>query len=84
MIHLVKNIEKIEPYSISLLFNTGEIKTVDLSQKLTEWSVSADSKFKKLLNPSYFSTVKLNLDLSTIYWDNGIDFCPDMLYSWAE
>ena len=84
MLHLIKNINKVELYKLNLLFNTGESKTVDLSQKLNEWAKSPDSKYKELLNEKYFKSVKLNEDLNTIYWDNGIDFCPDMLYNLAQ
>ena len=84
MIYLVKKINGVEPFKLDLLFNTGEIKTIDLDQKLRDWSKSEDSKFKELLNPDYFMTVKLNSELDTIYWDNGIDFCPDSLYNWGQ
>lgn len=81
MIHLIKNIKSVSPYKLELEFNTGEIKTVDLKTKLEEWSKSPESKFKELLNPEYFKKVKLNKELDTIYWDNGLDLCPDVLYS---
>lgn len=84
MIHLVKNINNIEPYKINILFNTGEAKTIDFNQKLIDWSKSENSKFRDLLEPDYFKTVKLNTELGTVYWDNGIDFCPDSLYYWGK
>ncbi len=84
MIHLVIEIEKVEPYRLVLKFNTGETKIIDLTDKLKEWSVTAESKFRKLLDPEYFCTVKINADLETVFWENGIDFCPDTLYSWAD
>lgn len=84
MLHLIKHINKVEPFKINVLFNTGETKTVDFNQKLNDWSKSENSKFKDLLNPDYFMTVKLNADLETVYWDNGIDFCPDSLYNWGK
>ncbi len=84
MIHLIKQIIQVEPYQIVLLFNTGEEKTIDLNQKLQEWSKSETSKFKALLYPDYFKSVKLNQELETIYWENGVDFCPDTLYGWGN
>lgn len=80
MIHLIKDIKSVQPYTLKLEFKNGEIKEIDLKAKLTEWSQSPDSKFRQLLNPEYFSSVKLNEELDTIYWDNGIDLCPDVLY----
>lgn len=84
MIHLIKNINSAEPFKLNLLFNTGESKTIDFNQKLIDWSKSKNSKYKDLLIPEYFMTVKLNSELETIYWDNGIDFCPDSLYNWGK
>lgn len=84
MLYLIKNIEKVEHYKITLLFNTGEKKTVDLSNSLHAWAKSENSKFKDLLNMEYFSSVQLNKELETIYWNNGIDFCPNTLYNWAD
>ncbi len=84
MIHLVKSIKNVEPFKLNILFNTGEAKTIDFSQKLIEWSKSENSKFKDLLNPEYFVTVKLHTELETVYWENGIDFCPDTLFEWGN
>lgn len=84
MIHLIKKIDKIEPFKIRLLFNTGEYRTVDFTEKLAEWSASKNSKYVCLLDPEYFLKVNLNTELETIFWDNGIDFCPDVLYGWSN
>jgi len=51
---------------------------------MEECSQSPDSKFKALMNPSYFQQVKLDHESETIYWENGIDLCPDVLYSMAR
>ena len=84
MLQLIKNINYVEPYKITLSFKSGDIKTVDFADKLIEWSKSNNSKFAELLDEKYFMTVKLNEELDTIYWNNGIDFCPDCLYDWGE
>ena len=84
MLQLVKKINHVEPYKINLLFKSGDTKTVDFADKLNEWSKSDNSKFVELLDKNYFMSVKLNEELETIYWNNGIDFCPDCLYNWGE
>lgn len=81
MIHFVKKILSVEPYKLQLEFQNGEVKNIDLEAKLKEWSASRESIFKELLEPAYFAKVKLDPELETVYWDNGIDFCPDVLYS---
>lgn len=84
MIHLIKEIISVEPFKVTVRFNNNEVRTIDLEEKLREWSKSPDSKFKELLNPGYFKSVKLNEELETIYWENGIDLCPDVLYSFSK
>ncbi len=84
MLHLIKEIKEVNPYRVRLRFNTGEIKEVDLEKNLTEWSKTPNSPYSQLLDPEYFKNIKLNTEMETIYWDNGIDFCPDVLYSLAK
>jgi len=84
MIHVIKEISKVKPFSLILRFNTGETVQIDLGNKLKEWSQSPKSKFKALLDPTYFQSVKLDNEAETIYWDNGIDLCPDVLYSMGK
>jgi hypothetical protein len=84
MIHLIKDIKEVKPFKVKLEFNTGEIKEVNLEENLKQWSKTPGSIYRQLLEPEYFKNVKLNTEIETIYWDNGIDFCPDVLYSMAE
>ena len=81
MLHSIINIKSAEPYTLTLEFDNGEVKSIDLGQKIKEWSQSPESKFKYLLDPANFKNVKVNPEIQTIYWENGIDFCPDVLYS---
>ena len=80
MVHLIKSIIEVEPFKIKLLFNTGEVKVIDFEAKIREKCTTSDSKYRELLQPGFFCSVKLHPEWETIYWDNGIDFCPDMLY----
>ncbi len=83
MQYLIKEIIRAKPYILTLKFNTGEILDVNLEPKLKEWSSTEDSIYKQLLNPDYFCKVKYEDDWETIYWDNGVDFCADVLYELA-
>ena len=81
MLHLIKEILSVEPYNLTLKFNTGEIRVVDLAAKLNEWSHGdSNSKFAELKNPEVFNKVKLDTSFGSITWENGIDLCPDVLY----
>jgi hypothetical protein len=84
MIHLVKKILSVEPYTLTLMFNTGEIRKVDLHNSLSEWSKSPSSKFRQLLDGRYFCAVKFDAELETVRWDNDIDFSPEMLYRLSQ
>jgi hypothetical protein len=80
MLHSIKEIINIEPFKITLKFNTDEVRQIDLTEKLNEWGHNPNSKFAELKDPSVFNKVKLDQELETIVWDNGIDLCPDILY----
>lgn len=84
MIHLVKRIVDIKPYQLKLEFNTGEVLWVDLEKSIKSKSNFPNSIYKPLLDPDYFSSVKLQPEWETIYWENGLDFCPDVLYMMAK
>lgn len=80
MIHLITELIAVEPYKLTLKFNTGEIRQVDLETKLNEWATNPNSKFAQVKDPEYFKKVKLDLDFNSLVWENGIDLCPDVLY----
>lgn len=81
MLHTVQEIKEVAPFYVTLRFNTGEVMKVDLEKSLRQWTTSPTSLFRELLNEKYFTSVKLDTDMETICWDNGIDLCPDVLYS---
>ncbi|WP_114783236.1 DUF2442 domain-containing protein [Botryobacter ruber] len=80
MIHLIKEIVGVEPFKITVRFNTGEVRLINLADKLNEWATSPHSKFAELKNYEVFKQVKLDRDFETLVWENGIDLCPDVLY----
>jgi len=81
MIYLIKEIIDIEPFKLILRFNTGDIRLVDLTAKLQEWSSNPQSKFAELKNFENFKKVRLDENFDTLVWENGIDLCPDVLYN---
>ena len=58
-------------FKISLIFNTGESKIVDLSKELN------GKVFEPLKDKSYFQSFKIKYN--TIEWSNGADFAPEFL-----
>jgi len=81
MLHSINIIRSVKPYTVTLEFDNGEIKTINLETKLREWSQSPESKFNYLLDPDNFMEVSVEPELPTICWKNGIDLCPDVLYA---
>lgn len=65
-----------ENYKLYLNFEDNCEGVVDISQ-LVEFS----GIFAPLQDLNYFQTVKVNPEWGTIYWSNGADLDPDVLYS---
>ena len=65
-----------ENYLLYLKFEDGKDGIVDISQLIEFRGI-----FAKLQDINYFKTVKLNPEWGTIYWENGADLDPDVLYS---
>ena len=82
--HFVKKILSIEPYNLTLQFDDGSVRKLNLEEKIRQWSRTENSIYKFLLDKDNFLKVELNNELATIQWSNGIDFCPDMLYEWSK
>jgi len=68
----VKNVKPTDDYKLILTFTNNETKIFDVAPYLDK------GFFKQLKDKSYFKTVKPFMD--SIQWQNGQDFCPDMLY----
>ena len=76
---MLKDIVAVEPqegYQLYLKFEDGREGIVDISQLLEFTGV-----FSPLQDLTYFTQVKVNPDWGTIYWENGADLDPDVLYS---
>ena len=84
MIHSIEEILNVEPYKLTVRFNTEEVRQIDLSEKLNEWGSNPKSKFAELKDPTIFKKVLLDKEFDTITWENGIDLCPDVLYKMSQ
>lgn len=80
----IKDVKPLENYALLLTFDNGEVKKYEMKNELT-------GVFKILENKEKFNSVFINevgniawmvddnLD-SSMYWNNEIDLCKDMLY----
>ena len=64
--------EYLDGYRISLLFNNGEKRVVNLENSLR------GTVFAPLKNIDYFKN--FSIKFNTIEWENGADFAPEYLY----
>ncbi|MFI5334502.1 MAG: DUF2442 domain-containing protein [Chlamydiales bacterium] len=75
MSHTIKNVEYLDGYRVRLRFDNGLIKIVDLEPMLKK----AKNMLVALREVAVFKRVKC--DGISIYWPNGVDLCPDLLYT---
>ena len=82
------------PYRLTLRFNTGEVRIVDLEATLRARAASPQSAYGQLLDPVTFSHARLDREARTVCWDGlareitpdgveqpaPLDLCPDFLY----
>ncbi|MEG4210065.1 DUF2442 domain-containing protein [Microcoleus sp. S13_B4] len=76
---MLKNISSVQPlenYQLHLKFEDNQEGVVDISQLIEFTGI-----FAPLQDLTYFNQVKLNPEWGTIYWENGADLDPDVLYS---
>ncbi|WP_254413149.1 DUF2442 domain-containing protein [Dyadobacter diqingensis] len=80
MLYYIKEILSVQDYNISCLFNTGEVRVVDLAAIIAKYKKNNDGLISSLADKTYFKSVKLD-SYGTLTWANGVDFDPDNLYN---
>ncbi len=64
-------------YRLELSFNDGTTGELDFRGRV----VGRGGVFVPLESLTFFSQVAVDPEAGTIFWPNGVDFCPDVLYS---
>ena len=75
----VTSVRHVRDYALELTFADGTTKQVDFRQKV----VGRGGVFLPLEDVEFFKRVTVDSEAGTIVWPNGVDFCPDVLYSLA-
>jgi len=71
----IQAVKPLEQFNVRLEFTDGTQKEIDLEPYLH------GPIFKPIRNdPVMFRSVKVDFRMGTIYWDNGADIDPDVLY----
>ena len=72
----ITDVKPLHGFELLLTFDNNEKRVVDLSDRVQRLS----GVFEKVKKESYFQSVMVSSELGTIVWQNGADFCPDVLY----
>lgn len=75
----IKKSRHIQDYLLELTFSDGAVGMVDLADRVR----GRGGVFLPLEDVAYFKQVQIDPEAGTIVWPNGVDFCPDVLYSLA-
>jgi len=71
----VLSVKVLSDYQLELRFDNGVSGIVDISN-----IVPFEGIFEPLKNKDYFARVALNSEIGTIFWENGADISPSLLF----
>ena len=77
-IHKVRGFEQTGPHRLRVTFEDGLSRVIDFKPIL--WG----ELYEPLLDPDFFSQVRLDPEIHTLVWPNGADFDPATLHDWPE
>ena len=75
----IEKVCHIEAYRLELTFTNGEKAELDLGDRI----VGRGGVFAPLEYVDFFKRVEVDPKVGTLVWPNGVDLCPDVLYSQA-
>jgi len=75
----VKLVRHLRDYRLELTFTDGTTRELDSRLRI----VGRGGVFRELEDVEFFKRVQVDPEAGTIVWPNGVDFCPDVLYSLA-
>jgi hypothetical protein len=73
----VKQGRHLGDYRLELTFTDGTTGELDCKERV----VGRGGVFQPLADVSFFRQVQVDPEAGTLVWPNGVDFCPDVLYS---
>lgn len=77
MLPRVKDVHYLGDYRLELFFTDGTRGELDFRTRI----VGRGGVFKPLQDLEFFRLVSVDHEAGTLVWPNGVDFCPDVLYS---
>jgi hypothetical protein len=79
MLPRVADVRHLKDYELEVRFSDGTLAKLDFRGRI----VGRGGVFEALENVNMFSQVTVDSEAGTLVWPNGVDFCPDVLYSEA-
>ena len=79
MLPRVNQVEYLGEYRLRLTFTDGYKGEVDLETRI----LGHGGVFVPLRDLDFFKRVEVDQEAGIIAWPNGVDLCPDVLYSLA-
>ena len=79
MFRRITNVRYVKDYRLELTFSDGQQAELDLHDRI----VGRGGIFTALEDLNVFRLVRVDPEVKTLVWPNGVDFCPDVLYSEA-
>jgi hypothetical protein len=79
MLPRIRGVRHAGEYRLELSFTDGTASVVDLRGRIA----GRGGVFLPLQDAEFFKQARVDSEAGTIVWPNGVDFCPDDLYSLA-
>ena len=73
----VRQVHHCSEYRLELSFTDGTTGEFDFKERV----VGRGGVFGPLEDVAFFRQVQVDSEAGTIVWPNGVDLCPDVLYS---
>ncbi len=73
----VTDVHYLRDYLLELFFSDGAHGELDFRARI----IGRGGVFKPLQDVEFFRQVSVDPEAGTLAWPNGVDFCPDVLYS---
>jgi hypothetical protein len=73
----VSQVRYLGAYRLELTFTDGTKGQLDFEGRIT----GRGGVFAPLQDTRFFAQVEVDTEAGTIVWPNGVDLCPDVLYS---
>jgi hypothetical protein len=79
MLPRITRVRHLRDFRLEVGFSDGKVAEMDFRERVA----GRGGVFQALQEVSAFAEVAVDEEAGTLVWPNGVDFCPDVLYSEA-